>query len=457
MGKMIYLSECKDETVLRNFDKLKSNVPAYLKDDAEYNPFILYIETVGKINEDLLEFLYHSDFLSVITEQTLPAIKTLYDRGAAIEWFYLVQKLFEEFEDTADEYVLLILECFECREDVAIVEDLLEACGTSNIDAFRKKIEKYRKQASDEEKASSKGIDNAELEYKYLLLKKEKEQLSAKYEDVCNTLQSTYKVVLGNKEQEETFKLEIEALKKSNELKDKYILHEKIRNAELISKIQEMEDAYDTLLDEMADLKKELETSLEDSESSYGEQPELQEDQSYTSEASIDNSEGNFYLDDEDESAWSDALDSLENEEDYTEISFAFDETKDNIGVNVQESTAEEVIQEEMDAYDYTDVMEIVPDKETVKRKCKWFFGNFFNHSKKNFLKKTREEQEHLIFIKMMEAHISIDHQREIRKALTTSGDELQCFELYKLICKKPTNDELMSFLSGVQANVLGE
>ncbi len=448
MGKMIYLSECKDETVLRNFTKLKSDVPAYLKDDVACNPFILYIETVGKINEDLLDFLYHSDFLSVITEQTLPAIKTFYDRGAAIEWFYLMQKIFEEFEDKADEYVVLILECFESQEDVAIVEDLLEVCRTSNIDVFRKKIEKYRKKASDEKK-----IDTAELENKYLLLKKEKEQLSAKYEDVCNTLQSTYKVVLGNKEQEEAFKLEIEALKKSNTLKDIYILHEKIRNTELISKIQEMEDAYDALLEEVADLKKELETALEDSERSHGEQSELPKGQVHASEVGIEVAEEDFYFDDEDEHAWSDALDSLKYDEDYTEVSFAYDETEDAAETDMQ-GNMKKVTQQEMSAYDYTDVTEVVPDKETVKRKCNWFFGNFFNYSKNNFLKKSRKEQENLIFIKMMETHLPIDSQKAVRKALTNSGDELPCFELYKLICKKPTNDELMSFLSGVQANV---
>ena len=456
MGKMIYLSECKDETVLRNFKKLKSNVPAYLKDDAECNPFILYIETVGKINEELLDFLYHSDFLSVITEQTLPTIKTFYDRGAAIEWFYLMQKIFEEFEDKADEYVVLILECFESQEDVEIVEDLLEACGASNIDVFRKKIEKYRKKASDEKKVSSMDVDTEELENKYLLLKKEKEQLSVKYEDVCNTLQSTYKVVLGNKEQEEAFKLEIEALKKSNALKDRYILHEKTRNTELISKIQEMEDAYDTLLEEVADLKKELETALEDSKRSHGEQLELPKDQVHVSEVGTDNSEEDFYFDDEDERAWSDALDSLKYDEDYTEVSFAYDETEDAVETDMQ-GNMEKAAQQEMDAYDYTDVAEIVPDKETVKRKCNWFFGNFFNHSKNNFLKKSRKEQENLIFIKMMEAHLPIDSQKAVRKALTNSGGELPCFELYKLICKKPTNDELMSFLSGVQANVSDE
>lgn len=136
------------------------------------------------------------------------------------------------------------------------------------------------------------------------------------------------------------------------------------------------------------------------------------------------------------------------NDGDYAAISFAYDETEDDAAA-IEDAEAD---RQEAELYEFTGVAEVVPDKETVKRKCGWFFGNYFDYSKKSFLNKSREEQGHLIFIKMMEGRFPIDCHKEVRKALASSKDALACFDLYKLICENPTNGELASFLSRVQA-----
>lgn len=391
MGSMIYLSECKDESILKNFEKLKSNIPIYMRDEAEYNPFIQYIESVGRISEDLLDFLYHSDFLSFITEQTIPVVKNLYIRNAEIEWFYLIQKIFEEFADEANEYVTLIMECFECKEDVAVVEELLETSETSDVNAFRKKVEEITRK----EKIGTEKNAAEEYESEYFMLK-----------------------------------AEIERLKKDHSLKDKFIKVEKKRNAELIMRIQELEDTNEVLVDKVFDLEKKLEAA-------NGKIDPIAED--------ADDFESKL----EEEDELSDVLGGPEHEEDYSNVSFIYDET-------VEEESAVEDIMEEADQqapepYEYTDIVGVVPDKGVIKKKCRWFLDNLFEHSRKNFLKKSKVQQENLIFMKMMEMHLPIDYQRNVRDALNNMESNISCFDLYKLICNNPTKDELMSFLSEFQ------
>lgn len=192
---------------------------------------------------------------------------------------------------------------------------------------------------------------------------------------------------------------------------------EKTRNAERIAKIQKV-----------ADLSESRE-GLED-----------------VSENGGDDSDNGFHLDGKDESACSDALNGWKYDGDYAEASFAYEEAEDDAAADAETG------RQEAELYDFTGVAEVVPDKETVKKKCAWFFGNYFGYSKKSFLNKSREEQGHLIFIKMMEARFPIGCHKEVRKALASSKDALECFDLYKLICENPTNGELASFLSRVQA-----
>lgn len=484
MGSMINLSDCRDENILKNFEMLKSNIPMYLKDEAKYNPFIQYIESVGRISEDLLDFLYHSDFLSLISENTISAVKTFYDNNAEIEWFYLIQKIFEEYADEADEYVALIMECFEYQEDIVIVEALLEESEFSTVEEFRKKVEEYRKKINEGKEGSyqlneayvgdddkrnesdfnsdSSKLSNEieikknctgenvpeEFEKKYFLLKEKVDQLSMQYDEVFNKLQDTYMV---NKEQERKFKLEIESLKKDHELKDKFIALEKGRNAELIMKIHELEDNNDVLLDENADLKKRLEAANEEIENSRQELLNLQANVTEDADDDLEKRDESQ----EEEKELNDLLAEAEQEEDYRDVSFVYDETERD--VREDQEVAAEVDQQEEEPYEYKDVMNVVSDKGVIIKKCIWFFDNLFDRSRKIFLKKSRMEQEQLIFIKMMELHLPMDNQKSVREALTNLGDKIPCFDLYKLICTNPTNDELMSFLSGFKVNVVEE
>ena len=140
MESNILLADVLNEDVRLVFDKLKKNVPGYLSGKSDINPFIQYIENKGKISTDLLDFLYHSDFLSKYTEESLSIIQHMYDNSAHIDWFYLMDKIFDEVDDGADEYIKEVFFCFQNGFSADLCDDLLESGGMKNLDFFHKKI-----------------------------------------------------------------------------------------------------------------------------------------------------------------------------------------------------------------------------------------------------------------------------------------------------------------------------
>ena len=82
---------------------------------------------------------------------------------------------------------------------------------------------------------------------------------------------------------------------------------------------------------------------------------------------------------------------------------------------------------------------------QSVKRKSNWFTKLFAQHSKKAFLKNDRQDQESMIFIKMMELRYSTEKVQKVRNSLS---ENIPCFDLYQLICSDPSMDELDVFFN---------
>ena len=80
---------------------------------------------------------------------------------------------------------------------------------------------------------------------------------------------------------------------------------------------------------------------------------------------------------------------------------------------------------------------------QSVRRKSNWFTKLFTQHSKKAFLKNSRQDQETTIFIKMMEMHYTPDKMQKVKNSLS---ENVPCFDLYKLICEDPSVEELDAF-----------
>lgn len=107
---MIYLKKCKGD-VLKKIKALKGIIPEYIEDNGNTeNPFMIHIEEKGSINEDLLEFLYHSDYLENMDEKTLIRSICLYDNNADTGWYEFLKNIYDEEEKEGDAISDMLLE-----------------------------------------------------------------------------------------------------------------------------------------------------------------------------------------------------------------------------------------------------------------------------------------------------------------------------------------------------------
>lgn len=441
MGTIIELSSCTDD-VLEIFENLKESVSDDLCERTEGNSFIQHIESVGKIDEELLDFLYHSDFLCQITEQSLPFIKQLYEENARIDWFYLVQKVYEEVSECADEYVKLVKQSFFHGMDVSHVEQLLEDAGWTDISVFQEKISSY----------IGNSIPNETEEN----IQKRQNIIEEQYEKMSVLLQESYEIIRSDKKQEMSLKMQIISLQKSQDFTNKLLERERKKNTDFFLRIQELEDE-NVLLQKNVEMLKEALQTEEDHER---QQSEEAEDTFFEAEYENTSSYNNF--DDVWENALNDddadieATDPEQDDEDYSEVSFV---TEEETVQEVESDEMEDIAASELpaDPYQYSDVKNITSDEEVIKKKSKWFLGHLFGYSKKNFLKLPRVGQEGKIFIKMMELHFSLEQTRIVKEGLIACGDKVPCFDLYKLVCKKPSKDELVDFFGNFKEESLDE
>lgn len=462
MENNIILADVSSEDVRLVFDKLKRNVPGYLLGKGEVNPFIQYIEKKGKIDPDLLDFLYHSDFLSNYTEESLSIIQLMYDNSADIDWFYLMDKIFDEIDDGADEYIKEVFFCFQNGLSADFCDDLLESGGMKSFDFFHKEILQNMKNNhllldKSIEKSVSDSVSESEiiLESVNLQSGSDYKSLLAQYDKVFVLLQKAYGSIRESKKQELSYKYKIDTLCKKNELQDKLIKMERMKNSELVCRIQELNDIIEGLQENSQNKK-------EDFEQSHELIKEENLDVSFASGENISGSDGEF------DAAWENALNDISEteeeaedysivEEDYSNVSFSNDESEqefDNIDSSVNVDPFYDTAPE---PYQYTDEKKISSDKSILKKKSRWFLNSIFGYSRKSFLNQPRKDQEGLIFIKMMEMHFSMDKSKIVRDALTDIGEAVPCFDLYKLICKNPSNDELMSFFGGFIEKAVNE
>lgn len=442
MGNVIVLANCTDDSAAHIFEKLKANVSPDCSEQTESHAFIQYIEQTGKIDEELLDFLYHSDFLSQITENSLPFIKRLYEDDAQIEWFYLVQKIFEEVNDSVDAYVSLVEQCYSSGIELSIIEQALDCNGQSDIAFFQEKMVPYLKK---QEKEDTNPQEESAI-------------LAEHFERMSSLLQAAYERIREYKKLEMTMKMQIASLERNNNFGNRLLERERKKNADFFMRVQELEEENDTLQENVAILKEQIEVDKKRESEQGMKADRVFSQETETVEIMKEADSGN-----ELEAAWENALnddeddlnmpEEVEEEEDYSSISFVAVES------DQKEDEPDEIVSSEIpdEPYVYSDVKNVSSGEEVIKRKSKWFFGHLFGHSKKNFLKKSRKDQEGLIFIKMMELHFPIDKSKIVKEGLSDFGDKVSCFELYRLICKNPSNDELLSFFGNFNGGVGNE
>lgn len=95
--------------------------------------------------------------------------------------------------------------------------------------------------------------------------------------------------------------------------------------------------------------------------------------------------------------------------------------------------------------YSQDDVIEISGKKSLIEKSCSLFSRLLSNHFEKKFNKKPQQEQNNLIFIKLMENGFSKDVMGLVKKTL--EGDAaISRIELYRMITNKSPENEISNF-----------
>ena len=105
---------------------------------------------------------------------------------------------------------------------------------------------------------------------------------------------------------------------------------------------------------------------------------------------------------------------------------------------------------EELD-YDPSDLIEIKNNKNEVKKYSNFFMNFIARHFEKKFANKSIAEQDHLIFIKLMENDYEQDTVRAVKSAMK-NNQELSRVDLYRLVTGRKSDNEICSFCTAVSA-----
>ena len=112
---------------------------------------------------------------------------------------------------------------------------------------------------------------------------------------------------------------------------------------------------------------------------------------------------------------------------------------------DIDDAAFQKSFEEEVKEFPDSKMISFESGNQIVKRKSNWFTNLIAQHSKKAFLKNDRQDQESMIFIKMMEMRYSTEKMQKVRNSLS---ENVPCFDLYKLICGDPSIEELDAFFN---------
>ena len=276
MNETIIISMSRDRGFSENMEKLHLIVPTSIQDEddsVKTNPFIDYIFEKDSIRRDLYEFLYHSDFLQVLNENSIEYCKELYDRNAPIGWFNMFLTVFEEKTDK-DEFCEAIMGAF--RKNISIKDTLVmfEANDTAsemrnNIDIFlqvnggssddaanvsaRYEIEKYEQiieQLNDTITAQKQKISD---------LEGDKERLAERNADFFDRIEAANKTVLDIKKEILMYRADREKIINYKKENDKLLKTTRETLEKYVNRIRNLEEKIISVSDELSEANASLE------------------------------------------------------------------------------------------------------------------------------------------------------------------------------------------------------
>lgn len=494
MGDMINISKVEEQEFLKRFECLTNVIPENMPEEP-INPLIKYIREKDQIMESLFEFFYHSEYLELLTPEILSISIYLYDKNADTEWFELLLFMMEE-KDKSEPFCKLLSICYDANIDTDSVREMITT-SVSAADMYLKISEHIKKSINinndmvdtdkdvnnvlqkgqyffdlyDEQKQfvayllheirnlnfeKEQRKDNAEVEKSRSLiktvsdendkLKLRQNELISEMEKVCSEKdlferqlqiaikgrESVYIDMMEQKRSVLNYKLQAERLEKK--ISDVSVMEKensdlKSSNSELQNEIillQEQQDKLQTEISGNQNTVRELNRIISSKDAEIAEYQKIIENYKIELEK-LQKSLADQCMERE----------FSKEEKNVTSQSKMIDVTTEIITQKLEDD--EEV------EFPNTQIISFESGINAVKKKSNWFMNLLLQYSKKAFLKNSRQDQESLIYIKMMEMHYEMEKMQKVKKSL---NEKIPCFELYKLICKDPSLEELDNFFS---------
>jgi len=454
MGDIVNINDTTDVQLLERFKRLEDIIPECMK-GVLVNPFIQHIRDNGEVSISLVEFLNHSEFLELLTPGLLLTSKELFDKKADTEWYKIMLSIIEE-KDDVEAFCENLPLCVEMNIDCEIVRDMVEKSNSVSdmTTALAMYVKEHRKDKTEQktETNSGGGMPN---EY---------------YMDLCRQQENFISQLMAQIEElKHKEKMNMESIEKQlqNALKNRQVLHKSyIEEKRTSMRYKVKADKLESQITDISETRAKCE-SLERTVVSLEEEKAQLEGKA---EEALTDAEQLRLSNNQQESTIRELNDTLIEKE--NEIARLMAQIKDfeeqlsnsSVGVNpsvvaaptwsqqalvgndtlLQEPIMEEEV-EEVKEFPDSQMISFESGVQSVKRKSNWFTNLIAQHSKKAFLKNDRQDQESMIFIKMMEMRYSTEKMQKVRSSLSES---VPCFDLYKLICGDPSIEELDAFFS---------
>lgn len=369
-----------------------------------------------------------------LTEELVKAYEVLFEKKASLEWFQCMGEINDE-RSCPEQYFLIVQGCWDSEVSITQVQEALSISGSPQ--EFEALIMRQENEVDDER-------ENAPQNYLEFLLKENEAKsarisfLLAENGAVRQELKNLQENSFRYRYEFQRGKQELEQIKKEN---TRAVLTEKM----LVKKIDSLQVIKSELENRVEFYLKENENLLQEKNSLY-EELELVKSRLTEYEQVVKEKEAEI-------EKLSESLDSCTFFNDES----SFIEIEDEDLLHEQEysiSEFEEPEEDDLEGYSvgnniFENIINIEDKKESVVKHTNLFTTIISKYYEKRFEKKTVSEQENLIFIKMMEHNFSKEMVQIVRNAMRTNTS-IARVDLYRLVSKKVTKEELLEFCGSV-------
>lgn len=401
--------------------------------------FILLICDDSSFPDDIGECLYES--FDRINDKIVPLFRTIYSSKKSYEWYKWIIFLFDEsidLEDCNDIIVKAIISDMSCKEFDNILKESSDQIQFKNNLTFYLENNHGVKGRSIfvEEKISENFIDYLKVENEKLSL--ENKSLKDDLVDCRSLIDS---LSLKNESLTVSYndlQSEVISLRNESDRLNSTIAFQNIKLSKNKNLVEQLEKQNEKLLGE----------SRGSSRSSGVNYDELISENSSLKEL-VDNLNAQIVELTDELSITRNALDSLNKfNSDDSNIDAVADDgflNRDSLpDINSLEFT-DSLYEDERMEYSVDDVVPVTDNQSFIKKSCNFFAGLLSKKFENNFLKLPDQEQNYLIFAKLMEGDYSQDIVSLVSNSINKFKDSLK-LDLHRMLSNKCDSNDIIRF-----------